>query len=167
MPQPRSVIIPPGPSIAYLPLTQGLYALIDRDDAAQVERWNWCVIRPSGLPRPMRRENRRAVLLYRKLLNAPAESLVDHRNGNTLDNRRANLRLCTSAQNLRNTTPVGSGKSGRRGVSWDGYTGKWRAWLMLDGKLVASSRHKRFEDAVAARERAEREHFGEFRRGAA
>ncbi len=60
---------------------------------------------------------------------------IDHINRNPADNRIANLRECTNAENRQNIKPEGYGKSGRLGVVQDS-TGKWRASIGLDGKRV-------------------------------
>jgi hypothetical protein len=63
----------------------------------------------------------------------PAGMHVDHINGNTLDNRRENLRSVTHAQNLMNQKLSRANKSGFKGVSMDRSSGKWRAHITKDG----------------------------------
>ena len=59
---------------------------------------------------------------------------IDHRDGDGLNNRIANLRLATMSQNLANTGSRKSNKSGFKGVSWDKRKGKWKAEITKDGK---------------------------------
>lgn len=71
----------------------------------------------------------------------PSEGLVDHINGDPLDNRRENLRIVTYAQNAHNRKDREGGTSRYRGVSWwadkrrPHLPGKWRAAVMVNGKL--------------------------------
>lgn len=73
--------------------------------------------------------------LHRFLMNAPEEMVVDHINHDTLDNRKTNLRLVTTAQNNQNIKGANkrNHSSGIRGVSFHKASGKWQAHLKLNG----------------------------------
>jgi hypothetical protein len=95
---------------AELPLTKGKVALIDIEDIPRICQWNWCALdykRKKGLFYAVREADGKKVRLHRFLLNAPRHLLVDHKNGNTLDNRKQNLRLATHIQNGANKRPKG------------------------------------------------------------
>jgi hypothetical protein len=79
---------------------------------------------------------------------------IDHINGQRDDNRLVNLRCVTRAENARNRARMKRNTSGRTGVYWQGRCGKWVA--SINGTYLGI--FERFEDAVAARERAEIEH---------
>jgi len=87
------------------------------------------------------------MMLHRFLLDAPPELHVDHKNLDTLDNRRHNLRLVTPAQNHANQRPFGT-TSRFRGVSW--HAGKWRAQMMFRGRLHYLGRYADELDAARA-----------------
>lgn len=78
----------------------------------------------------------------------PLES--DHINGDKLDNRAENLRVCTHAQNVQNAAPLG-GRSAYRGVTWDRGNKKWKAGVRVDGKSIHLGMfHDELEAAAAA-----------------
>ncbi len=103
--------------------------------------------------------SRDKVYLHRLLMAPPAGMMVDHINGNGLDNRRANLRLCTASQNHMNRA---SQRSGRKGIHFEKYTQRWRAEITANGKQHKSKRFDTEAEAIAWREEAERIHHGEF-----
>lgn len=88
-------------------LSRGQRAIIDPEDYGALSAFKWYAVPQGG--RSQKFYARRSVgdgqlLMHRVLLDAPAGMVVDHRNGNGLDNRRENLRLCTQAQNAQNRT---------------------------------------------------------------
>ena len=62
--------------------------------------------------------------------------VVDHINGNGLDNRRSNLRVCTRSENGMNRGKNKNNKSGYKGVAWHEKAKLWRATLGLKGKII-------------------------------
>jgi len=80
------------------------------------------------------RSEKPSVLMHRQLLNAPDGMLVDHKNGDTLDNRRSNLRLATRQQNNCNSSMQRRNTSGFKGVSWSTSSKKWKAQIQVNGK---------------------------------
>jgi hypothetical protein len=73
---------------------------------------------------------------------------VDHINGNTLDNRKFNLRICTAAENTKNTKLKSSNTSGYKGVAWHTGTNKWRAYIVLDNRQKHLGLFKTKEEAA-------------------
>jgi hypothetical protein len=89
---------------------------------------------------------------------------IDHINGNGTDNRITNLRECTHQQNGRNTKLRIDNTSGKKGVYFDKKNRKYRAYIGINGKnRFIGSRFDTVEEAIAARNKAEIELFGEFR----
>jgi hypothetical protein len=146
-------------AVVQLPLGRGLVTLIDAGDALAVASWAWAALRrPRGRgwyavrwERAARR--RRTIYLHRQLLEAPPGSYVDHINGDTLDNRRANLRLCTASLNAVNKT-ARSPRTGFRGVYRDRRA--YRAQITVNGRIRSLGQFDTPEAAAAA--------FGEFAR---
>lgn len=110
---------------------------------------------------PMVRQDNKLHYVHR-LLN-PRWSETDHINGNRTDNRRVNLRPCTRSQNNVNLrSSRGTNTSGKAGVGRRKDTGKWRAYIRVNGKDITLGSFDHKDDAVRAREEAEQKHYGDF-----
>ena len=72
--------------------------------------------------------------LSRFIMNCYDDMVVDHINGNTLDNRKSNLRVVTSLQNNQNKSSVKGSTSQYVGVCYHKCSGKWQATLKNNGK---------------------------------
>lgn len=88
--------------------------------------------------------------------------LCDHKNGNGLDNRRANLRIATTSQNLANRGKTRRNTSGYKGVMWFKRKRKWYARIRVSGKSVHLGYFDDPIDAAKAYDDAALKHFGEF-----
>ncbi len=118
-------------------LTQGKVALIDDKDATRITPFKWFAIRVrkngrwyAGRKLPRRGKKQQDLLyMHREILNAPAGMVVDHINGDGLDNRRQNLRITTGVENSRNRPKNTRNKSGFKGVT------------IVKDKFVARIRH--------------------------
>jgi len=80
---------------------------------------------------------------------------IDHINGNGCDNRIANLRLATSAENSKNMRKSVLNTSGITGVSWLSSAKKWMAGIKINRKSYNLGTYNNFNDAVIARKMAE------------
>jgi hypothetical protein len=87
---------------------------------------------------------------------------IDHRDGEPSNNRLSNLRLATPVENKRNMRPSLRNTSGATGVSWDRSKRRWVAQMSVGNRCVFLGRFTDKADAIAARQKAEREVFGEF-----
>lgn len=95
------------------------------------------------------------VFLHRLLTSCPDDKFVDHINGNGLDNRRCNLRIVDKVGNSRNTKLNVRNTSGKSGVAYREDTGKWRAFIGAEGKILCLGSYDTKGAAIAARELAE------------
>lgn len=102
--------------IVFVPLTQGKFAAIDVEDLPRVSqhKWNCCRLGKSKNWYAQANINDRNLTLHRFLLDDPSDSQVDHKNRQTLDYRRSNLRPASCLQNAVNR--AGWGKTGFKGV---------------------------------------------------
>jgi hypothetical protein len=80
---------------------------------------------------------------------AGPEALIDHKDGNGLNNRISNLREATNLQNSWNAKLKRTNKSGVKGVSWDKVNGKWRAHIQIRGRQIQLGRFAELQDAAA------------------
>jgi hypothetical protein len=102
------------------------------------------------------------VSLARFVMDAPEGVLVDHWNGDTLDNRRRNLRFATNAENQHNQRRLRvDNTSGYKGVSLY-RNGKWCAQIYVDTKRINLGYFVQVEDAARAYDEAAVRYFGEF-----
>ena len=103
------------------------------------------------------------VRMHREIKGFPAGLLVDHQNNNTLDNRRANLRLATSSQNLSNRRINKSKSSSQfRGVRFRKERGCWSAQITINGKAFWLGSYDNETDAAKTYDTAAKKYFGEF-----
>lgn len=100
------------------------------------------------------------ISMHRMLTDAPAGMVVDHVNGNPLDNRRENLRVCTREQNLWNQRrKVGANE--HRGV-YRVANGKFEVKLQANGKRHNAGRFESYAEACEAAQRLAAQIYGEF-----
>lgn len=144
------------------------FACVDAADFALVNQYRWrrnkdgYVVAGHGAGGS--EGKRDSIRMHRLVASA---SQVDHRNGNRLDNRRENLRPCTSQQNSQNRRRAVTNKSGYKGVTWR--DGKWRARIRIPasaesgrGKQIELGRFDTAAEAHAAYCAAALKYYGEF-----
>lgn len=147
-------------------LTQGFETIVDDDDYEVLSKYKWCAIKDKrGSVYAVRgsRKLRRHIFLHRVILNNPSAQQCDHKNGNTLDNRKENLRACTPRQNAfnrRKSNIVGL-TSKYKGVSWNKKRKIWRAFIYNAGQVYLGSFNSE-EDAYKAYCEAGLKLHGEF-----
>lgn len=141
--------------VARITLTRGKVALIDAADVPLVRGRNWFATGADGHPYAAMREEKKVNYLHRFLMSPPEGMVVDHVNGDGLDNRRSNLRVATTRENAANS---------RRAVNKAGYIGVTR---MRSGRFYAAIQigigaFDTAEEAARAYDEKAREIFGEF-----
>jgi hypothetical protein len=146
-------------AVVEIPLAHGCVALIDEADQALVQPFRWRV-RRCGTNWYVAA----SLLMHRWLAGAQPGQCVDHKNGNGLDNRRENLRICTKAENRRNARKA-RGVSRFKGVCPSGYPGRpWCAQICIHGKSIFLGNYPTEVEAARAYNAAAIELFGEFAR---
>lgn len=107
---------------------------------------------------------RTLVNIHRAIMEKHTElPFIDHKNGDTLDNRKCNLRFCNSRENSQNRK-ARKGSSKYKGVSWYKRKNKWEASIYVNDKTIHLGMYKGEEDAALAYNKAASFYFGEFAR---
>lgn len=119
-------------------LTQGKVALVDDEDYEYLNQWKWQF--SSGYARRNIRllnGKRSSQSMHRLILNVPSlEFLVDHINGNKLDNRKENLRTCDSCENAWNRGVKKENKLRIKGVSFKKEHSRYVAVIQVKKKQL-------------------------------
>lgn len=139
-------------------LTRGKTALVDDSDYPYLSQFKWHCTHYGYAVRFL---GRKVVWMHRLILNAPTSLTVDHINRNKLDNRRANLRLATHAENCRNVLKTRANTTGVQGVGFHKRSGKWRAYIRIGYRQIERLCPS-FDEAVAVRKQLEQRYFGTF-----
>lgn len=153
-----------------IPLTQGMVALVDDDMYEFLDQWKWHASKSGdGLyyarrnERDSEKRKSKRIYMHRLIMNAPAGTLVDHRDPNkTLDNRRENLRVCSKSQNAYNARISKRNKSGYRGVYRKNE--RWQAGIRINNRSIHIGYFTNPVEAAKAYDAKARELFGEFAR---
>lgn len=134
--------------------------LISKKDKEIFSKNNWAVNKAGYV---YRRNKSKTMLLHREIM-APIEKnmVVDHINGNKLDNRRINLRICTHAQNMANSKMRKNNQSGYRGVYWNKEKSKYQVGITIDKKVLYLGRFYDIKKAAEAYDKAAILQYGNF-----
>jgi hypothetical protein len=148
-----------------IPLTQGSVAIIDDADYELVSQYKWQLSPNKNTGYASHAFSKKGkyyrLYMHRLITGASADKEVDHINHNGLDNRRANLRVCSEQENKWNRVhPIG--KSGFKGVHWYRPTGRWRAIIVIDNRFKHLGIFDDPRDGAAAYDRAAVSAFGDF-----
>ena len=131
------------------------YFIIDKDDISIVDGYLWNKCSDGYLSSYTGK-------IHRLIMNADVKEVVDHINGDVTDNRRCNLRICTSQQNSCNRDKSITNTSGYKGVSSE--YGKWKASIQVNRKIFNLGRFATKEQAALAYNEAAIKYHGEFAR---
>lgn len=147
-----------------IPLNDKKYAIVDDCDYEALSQYHWFIIPDGCNPYVCAKQGGQHVRMHRIIMNATEGQIVDHINGNTLDNRRSNLRVVTPSQNAMNRRRRADNSSGHVGVCYVSTKQKWFAYITVQGKKKILGQFQNKEDAIEARKKAEKIVFGDFAR---
>lgn len=147
--------------MAEIALKGGKIALVDDEDYATVAKWSWrCRDKKDGHFYAVATIAKKPIYMHRFLMSPAFGQPVDHANGDGLDNRRANLRVCTTAQNQQNRRAIRS-STGFKGVTLHP-SGKFQAQIKVSGRCRYLGLHATAAAAAARYDQEARALFGTF-----
>jgi hypothetical protein len=136
------------------------FTMVDDEDFDILNKHKWHIAKNSKTwyaQRNVYKPKHGMIFLHRQILNIPDGMFIDHIDGNGLNNQKANIRVCTKAENCRNARIRGDNTSGYKGVSFHKPTKKWSASIQADKKqkhigLFQSPQEAAFAWNIAAKE---------------
>jgi hypothetical protein len=137
-------------------IVQVAQAAVDDSDFLLVSIFRWRLIKGYAYNQKTR------IFMHRLIMKAPAGMDVDHRNHKPLDNRRANLRICTTLENHRNTRVHKNNRLGVKGVYRSSMGTGYEARIRVSGKKLYLGMFTTIRKATIAYRRAARKHFGAY-----
>lgn len=148
-------------------LSKGYVALIDDEDFELVNQYSWHASfshnKVYASTRMSMMNGRRNILfMHRLIMNAPSHLEVDHKDGDSLNNTRSNLRLATHAQNQMNIRKKKGMTSQFKGVHKLQDLNKWCARIKFNQISISLGRFTSEIEAAKAYDLKARELFGEF-----
>lgn len=144
---------------------------IDDEDAERVLQYTWhvtyCYRRGRAFLKNVRtdiiKNNKKTGLLLHRLI-IPNKSMIDHIDGNPLNNKKSNLRACSNSENVKNVNKYSNNTSGFKGVSWHKRVQKFFAQIGNDGSKIHLGYFDSAKDAALAYNKAALKYHGEFAR---
>lgn len=149
----------PEPNTKWIPLGNGQKAIVDGEWYDILHQWNWSV---NNYGYATRRKDGKITLMHRVIIGALKGQETDHRNHDKLDNRRSNLRICTTQQNQFNRLKHKECGSRFKGVGYDNNREKWIAFCKHNKKTKNLGRFNTEIEAALAYDAWVKEHRGEF-----
>lgn len=152
-------------------LGNNIFAIVDDEDYYWLSQWNWNAVSIKN-KLYVRRSKKKGILksgikyevfIHRVIMKCTDSNLVvDHIDNNPLNNQKSNLRVCTKAENNRNTSSHKDSSSKYLGVTYDKARKKWNAQLMVNGKRVLTKRYTTEIEAAYAYDTAAKLHVGQY-----
>lgn len=148
-------------------LNKGKSTIVDDIDFEWLNQWKWRINDRKGYLYAVRcttiQGRKTTITMSRLISNCPLGMLCDHINGDTLDNRRENLRHCNHSQNGANRVKAkGMWASDFKGVSYQRIRKRWAARIGVNGQWINLGWFKVEKDAAKAYDKAARTYFGRF-----
>lgn len=151
-----------------IPLSQGKFAIVDPEDYYELSRYKWYAEKSGGTfyasrnRSSVREKSGGARRMHRYVMKAESNMYVDHINHKGLDNRKANLRPATRAQNSYNSRRLKKTVSGFRGVYPASNSRRWEARIFFKGKKIYLGSFEEVIETAKAYDEAAKKYHGQF-----
>jgi hypothetical protein len=155
---------PSEPLYREIVLTRGQVTIVDAADYDWLMQWNW--IASCKKTQRFYALRRGGIAMHRQILGLAKgdRRQGDHIHGNTLDNRRSELRIVTQGQNQMNKATYRNNPLGLKGVRWMPREKKFMARIEANGERHSVGYYDTAEEAHAAYIEAAKRVHGEYAR---
>lgn len=143
-------------------LSRGKFAIVDDEDFDRVSKYKWYCSYYGYAVRTVRQKNGKRGMIWLHKFVLKTKSIVDHINGDPLDNRKSNLRKCSNRENTRNTKVRKNSQTGFKGVSWHKQIKKYRAFIKVNYKQIHLGTFNCKIEAAKAYNKAAIKYHGDF-----
>lgn len=111
------------------------YTLVDDEDFGYFNQWKWYFSSRGYVTHSTYNKGKVGIIyMSRLIMNVKRGEIIDHINGDKLDNRKCNLRFCTPQQNNMNRGIQKNNTSGYKGVSWNKEKNKWQSYFIFNNR---------------------------------
>lgn len=148
-----------------IPLTQGKFSIVDDKDYDFLMQWKWYFNKNGNYAERTTSEKKNgrktSIKMHINIMGGSA-FLIDHIDGNTLNNQKSNLRYCSYAENARNQRKRLGTSSRYKGIYWVTKRSKWHCRIMINYKYICIGYFDCEKEAAQAYNKAAIIYHGDF-----
>lgn len=150
----------------FIPLTKDQTASIDLENYELIREYKWCANKHNNCwyAQTSKKFNNKVqkIYMHRLIMHAKKDQIIDHIDGNSLNNCRSNLRFCSHTENLYNTSARRNNKLGYKGIYWNKKEKKFRCYINVNKKNIHIGYFSTIEDAILSYNQAAQKYHKEF-----
>ena len=138
-------------------ISDGFVAQVDDDDYDMVSKHKWRIQMNTNKPYAVAQ-----IYMHRLISNVEIDKVLDHADGNSLNNTKSNFRIATKSQNRQSSKKQKNTSSKYKGVYWNKKSKKWQCTIAYGGKSFYLGSYENEDDAGRAYDVEAKINFGEF-----